>query len=196
MTHSPPRQGDDRSDGELVEAINAGDAGAFETLYRRHRDWVVRLALRFTRDHEASLDILQETFAWFLGRFPGFELRAKMTTFLYPIVRNLAISQSRARRTHAKATEQLARARGEASGEARDAEPDSEGRLAAFISRLPEAQREALILRFVDGLSMEEIAAATETPVGTVKSRLHHAIRALREDPAFGRYFGVEGNGH
>jgi len=89
---------DARSDEALVDAANQGEAAAFEALYYRHRDWVVRLAWRFTADREDALDVLQETFAYFAKKFPGFRLRAKVTTFLYPVVRNLSMNIRRKRR--------------------------------------------------------------------------------------------------
>ena len=56
----------------------------------------------------------------------------------------------------------------------------------------PEDQREAILLRFVDGLSIAEVAQATGVPEGTAKTRLHHAIRKLREDPVCRVFFGQE----
>ncbi len=88
---------DPRSDAELIAAINAGDAVAFEALYRRYRDWVVRLATRFAGHHEDALDVLQDTFAYLLRRVPALRLSARMTTFLYPVVRNLALTRRRKR---------------------------------------------------------------------------------------------------
>src|SRR4051812_10296442 len=69
-----PMPPDSRSDLELVEALNAGDASAFDALYYRHRDWVVRLARRFSGHGDDALDVLQETFACLAGKFPGFRL--------------------------------------------------------------------------------------------------------------------------
>ena len=63
---------DPRSDESLIEAMNNGDTRAFEVLYHRYRDWVYRLACRFTGDDEEALDVLQETFVYFLRKFPGF----------------------------------------------------------------------------------------------------------------------------
>jgi RNA polymerase sigma-70 factor (ECF subfamily) len=67
----------------------------------------------------------------------------------------------------------------------------SEGRagLAGVLAQLPEPQREVLLLRFVDGFSLEEIAGALHVPPGTVKSRLHHALAALRRDPLTKKFF-------
>src|SRR2546425_6896102 len=86
---------DARNDLELIAAINAGDAAAFEALYFRYRDWVAGLAYRFTGDSDAALDVLQEAFLYFLRKFPGFRLTAKLKTFLYPAIRNLSIAARR-----------------------------------------------------------------------------------------------------
>ena len=89
---TPPSRPEDRSDAELVRALNAGDASAFDGLYYRHRDWVVRLAQRFTGNGEDALDVAQETFSYLFRKFPGLVLTASMTTFLYPVVKNLSIA--------------------------------------------------------------------------------------------------------
>ena len=83
------------SDQELIELANRGDSDAFEILYHRYRDWVYRLACRFTGNGQDALDVLQETFAYLLGKFPGFELTAAMTTFLYPVVKHLSFAVRR-----------------------------------------------------------------------------------------------------
>ena len=61
--------------------------------------------------------------------------------------------------------------------------------VAWLVASLPEAQREVLMLRFVDGMPLGEIAAALGLPLGTVKTRIHHAVRKLREDPATQKFF-------
>ena len=61
--------------------------------------------------------------------------------------------------------------------------------LAAVLSILPAAQREVLFMRFLDGMSLEEIAAALSIPKGTVKSRIHNALQALRGDERTRHYF-------
>ncbi|MGQ0628901.1 MAG: RNA polymerase sigma factor [Phycisphaerales bacterium] len=192
----PPLSTDDpRSDEALVAAINAGDPRAFETLYRRHRDWVVRLALRFTRDEADALDVMQETFEYLLRKFPGFTLTARLTTFLYPAVRHNAMALARKRHGALR----LSAGEGEPGGVPLPAAPTSSGPssaeterragLAAVLSCLPEAQREVVLLRFVQDLSLEEIGLALGIPTGTVKSRLHHALNTLRADPLTRAYF-------
>jgi RNA polymerase sigma-70 factor, ECF subfamily len=168
-----------RSDVELVAAINSGDAAAFEVLYFRHRDWVAGLAYRFTGDSDASLDVLQETFLYFLRKFPGFRLTANLKTFLYPAVRHLAIA---ARRKTARCQATAAELEQLEHTPAPPTAGAEAGDLEFVLAALPEEQREVLLLRFVDGLSLAEIAEAMDIPLGTVKSRLHNALEALRQD--------------
>jgi RNA polymerase sigma-70 factor (ECF subfamily) len=173
-----------RTDQELVAAANAGDSAAFEALYWRYRDWAHRLALRFTRNEDLALDILQETFIYFLKKFPGFELRSELKTFLYPVVRNLSITlQQKANRYSA-----LPEGMEESPAPVEAASVSKEG-LALVLAALPEFHREVLLLRFVDGLALNEIATALNIPLGTVKSRLHNALEALRQDPRTRSFF-------
>jgi RNA polymerase sigma-70 factor, ECF subfamily len=170
---------DSRSDEALIAAVNHGDTAAFEALYYRYRDWVAHMAFRFTGDRDLALDVLQETFVYFSRKFPGFRLTAKLTTFLYPAVRNYSIA---ARRKNERFVSEVPE---------RASEPDDNPHepVSEIISGLPEEQREVLLLRFVDGMSMDEIAAALRIPAGTVKSRLHYAIKTLRESDATKKLF-------
>lgn len=175
---------DERSDEELVAVCSEGGANeaaaAFESLYRRHRDYVLRVARRFTRDRELALDALQETFTYVLKKFPpagvGLVLTARMQTFLYPVAKNCALSALRRaadrRMDSAVAPDDLP------AEAAAAAEP-----IDAWLSDLSPERREVVTLRFVDELSLEEIALALEIPLGTVKSRLHLAIKQLRSSP-------------
>lgn len=172
-----------RSDEELVDVCNRGDAeeaaAAFEALYRRHRDFVLRVARRVTRDRELALDALQDTFAYLLQKFPpagdGLRLTARLQTLLYPVAKSSAITALRkAERAAGSGDAELDELPAEA--EAEDAPID------AALARLSPERREVLTLRFVEDLSLAEIAAALQVPLGTVKSRLHLAIKELRED--------------
>jgi RNA polymerase sigma-70 factor, ECF subfamily len=172
-------QSDPRTDDQLVAAANRGDAAAFEALYRRHRDWVVNLAFRFTGDRDLALDVLQETFLYLLKKFPGFILTARLQTFLYPAVKNLSLG---ARRKSQRLVSDEAALAGAPAPET-NARPESQrDQLTAALAALGEEHREVLLLRFVDGLSLAEIAEALEIPLGTVKSRLHNALATLRRD--------------
>ncbi len=218
------------SDEELIESANRQARGrsparagvpseregsltpeqAFEALYLRYRDWVYRLAWRFTGNREDALDVLQETFAYLLGKFPGpadrqarFKLTAAMTTFLYPVVKHLAVATRRERGPGCSGLRsQASRAqRGTQPGGASPTLPDelaapesrapggSRADLAAVLAALPEDQREVVLMRFVDSMSLQEIAGALDIPLGTVKSRLHNALNTLRTDRRTRDYF-------
>ena len=173
---------DRKSDQQLIAAANAGSDRAFETLYRRYRDWVVALAYRFTHNRDDALDVLQDTFTYLLGKFPGFVLSCRMKTFLYPVVSHLAMQ----RRAKAQRVSQSDLPPDELP--APDA-PQSDDDLVRLLAVLPAAQRQVLVMRFVDGLLLADIAQALDIPLGTVKSRLHHALGALRCDERVGRFF-------
>ncbi|PWU20645.1 MAG: hypothetical protein C5B50_03485 [Verrucomicrobia bacterium] len=173
------------SDLDLIAAINHGDAGAFEIVYFRYRDWVVSLAYRFTQDRDASIDVLQETFLYVLRKFPGFKLTANFKTFLYPAVRNLSIA---ARRKASKYQASPAGIHELESAAVETSKPECHD-LEYLLSSLPLEQREVLLLRFVDDLSLAEIAEALAIPLGTVKSRLHNALSALRADERTKKFF-------
>jgi len=173
-------------DQELIAAINSGNEPAFEILYWRYRDWVVSLAFRFTGDSELALDVMQETFLYFVKKFPGFKLTAQLKTFLYPAVRNLSIA-ARRHKSRFQSDNPFHLVIEEIPGDTKS--PDRSETVAAVLESLPEEHREALFLRFVDGLSLAEIATALEIPLGTVKSRLHNGLAKLKQDPRTRRYF-------
>lgn len=173
------------SDQELIELVNKGDSDAFEALYYRYRDWVYRLAWRFTGNRADALDVLQETFTYLLGKFPGFELTASMTTFLYPVVRHIAFT-IRGKRSRITSGEEVL---DELDAPKSEESEYYRSELAAVLIVLPDEQREVLLMRFVDDMNLQEIAAALDIPLGTVKSRLHNALRTLRSDRRTRDYF-------
>ena len=172
------------SDTELVEVCNSGgreDAeAAFVLLYRRHRDYVMRVALRFSSDREIAADTLQEAFLYLLRKFPptgeGLILTARLRSLLYPVAKNLTLTALRRRRRD----EQAAGFEPDKLPDPQSLGPPQED-LARIMDGLSAAHREVLQLRFVDGMQVKEIAEALEIPSGTVKSRLHFAVLRLRQ---------------
>jgi RNA polymerase sigma-70 factor (ECF subfamily) len=157
-------------DDELVRALRNGDAAAFDELYARYHEWVVTLALRFTGHREDALDVLQETFAYLHRRRRDLELRSQMKTFLYPVVKHLALDRKKISRRQAPLDPKLDPA----------APPSTTDETAALLQGLSDVQQEVVLMRFVDGLDLQAIADALEVPLGTVKSRLHSALELLR----------------
>lgn len=140
------------------------------------------LAWRFSADREIALDVLQDSFLYLLGKFPGFVLRAQMKTVLYPVVRHLSIAAASRARWNPGPHE---------AAPSSPAGDDDERRrlLAEAVARLPAGHREVLFLRFADDLPLAEIGEALGLPLGTVKSRLHHALETLRGDERTKKYF-------
>ncbi len=178
-----------RSDAELLGIIQSGHADhaererAFEALYFRHRDFVVRVSRRFAGDDESAMDAAQEVFAYLLRKLPRLKLSGKLSTYLYPIAKSCGLDKRR------KAAGERRKLEGRLAAGVQDGEDEDGGTpslmddraVARALDHLPDAQREVLLMRVVDGMSVDEVAAALEIPPGTVKSRLHHAIGAMRE---------------
>lgn len=164
----------DDPDADIVDRANQGDETAFESLYGRHRDWVVSVAMRLGADRDDALDILQETFAYLFDQFPGFTLTSQLRTYLYPVVKHRWLDVQRRRRTRGRLIRLI-------SPSPPEPPPESD-RIdgSRLLATLTAEQREVALLRFVDDLPLGEIAAALDVPVGTVKSRLHAAIAAMR----------------
>jgi RNA polymerase sigma-70 factor, ECF subfamily len=169
-------------DEELLQRANDGEPEAFEALYRRYRDWVHRLAWRFTGNRQDALDVLQETFLYLLKKLPGLRLTASMTTFLYPVVKHLSLNLRR-RRCPGMDEEVLPTIPDPAVS------PTPRAELATALAALSNEQREVVLMRFVDDMSLDEIAQALDVATGTVKSRLHRALDTLRHDPRTRDYF-------
>ena len=175
-------QSDPRSDQELLQSAQAGDGDAFAALYYRYRDWVVRLARRFTGNDHDALDVLQDAFSYLLSRLPGLTLTARMSTFLYPVVKHLSLNFRRRRQP---------RAAGDLPDDipAPESPTASRADLASALRTLPHGHLEVVLMRFVDEMTLHEIADALSIPLGTVKSRLSNALATLRNDPRTKRYF-------
>jgi len=199
--HAPPRRmpefgyagpmppPDPRTDVELVAAGNQGDESALAAIYLRYRDWVYCLALRFTGDRERAADVTQEAFAYLYSKFPGLRLRAKLTTLLYPAVKNTALAMKRKRNPESAGDAVEAYV----SPDAAEAGVDAAA-LQRAVAALPDGQREVLLMRVVDEMALAEIALALGIPEGTVKSRLHHAVRGLKASVANGASQVVDGD--
>jgi RNA polymerase sigma-70 factor (ECF subfamily) len=139
--------------------------------------------MRFTGHHDDALDVLQETFGYLVRKFPGFQLSAALTTFLYPAVKNYSIAARRKRLRSSGGEDELP-----LIVEPAVSESDGRQELSQALASLSDSHREILLMRFVDELTQPEIAAALELPVGTVKSRLHHAILAAGQLPCFAQH--------
>lgn len=177
----------DATDEQLMQRFQAGDAGAFELLMRRHRGSAYSFLARLTGDRARAEDLLQETWMRVIAAAPRWEHRARFRTWLYTVARNLASDDAR-RRALRRADPFDGPGGSPADRIADDAPgPDQAAdgallrpRLEAALASLPEEQREVFLLREYGGVPFAEIAAITGAAEPTVKSRMRYALEGLR----------------
>ncbi len=183
------------TDEQLMLAFQAGDARAFEALVRRHRAPVFQFILRFTGNKQKAEDLLQETWLRVVRGAAEYEAKARFTTWVYTLARNLCVDGARKdsyRQTDsldapARSTEsdgpalgELVPDRGSASPERGAHNAELRPLLLQALAALPQEQREVFILREYNGIPFKEIAQVTQTPENTVKSRMRYAIEGLK----------------
>ena len=185
----------EQEDRELLSRAQAGDADAFEALVARHRDDVFALALRITRSEADAAEITQDTFLSAYQHLPQFRGDAAFGSWVYRIAANNALMRLRRQRVKQAAESELRGPEFNERGSLVDPpnpnfvraadEEMLDAELGAAIQQatdqLPESYRQVFLLRDVDGLSYDEIAAVTGESVAAIKSRLHRARLALRE---------------
>jgi RNA polymerase sigma-70 factor (ECF subfamily) len=182
-------------DSRLVERAKAGDVRAFEALVRRYERWVFTLALRMVGDRGEAEDVAQDVFLKAYAGLSGFRGSSRFSTWLYAIASHHCLNHlaARARRPVPESTlgppgsgaddppGPIERA---ADGAPRPDEllerQETARQVQEALQALTEDHRLILVLREIQGLSYEEIAAAIGVEVGTVRSRLHRARMALK----------------
>lgn len=181
-------------ESEFIEKLKSGDAAAFDTLVMRYTGDIFALLFRLTNDAEEAGDLTQETFLRALKSIKSFRGDADLKTWLYRIAVNESRNRFRwwtRRRREKTVSLDAETAYGETplhetlSGNSENPEMETLRRerqkaLRDALSELPENFREAIVLRDIEGLSYEEIAAALETNIGTVKSRIARGREELR----------------
>ena len=176
---------------ELLDAIRRGDADAFERVARDQAPRLFRMAMRLTRRREDAEDLVQETLVRALPKLRGFEGRASISTYLFRAMGNLWKNRLRSkkrsrlvdwfRRTPEGEDEVVLDPPDDAPSppELMEAE-DRAVQVRQAVARMDPTRRLTLLLREVEEMSYEEIATATDVPVGTVRSRLARARDDLR----------------
>ena len=177
------------SDQLLVERVQQGDKTAFDLLVRKYQHKIVQLVTRYLRDPVEALDVSQEAFIKAYRALPSFRGDSAFYTWLYRIAINTAknhlVAQSRRPPSDdidAQDAEQFTGDTGlkeYATPEHMVLRDEIEQTIAAAIEGLPEELRTAITLREFEGLSYEEIAAAMDCPIGTVRSRIFRAREAI-----------------
>jgi RNA polymerase sigma-70 factor (ECF subfamily) len=185
----PGRTPEDAEDVRLMGLAGAGDTAAFEQLVERHQRLVIGTVGRMLGSSSDAEDIAQQVFVRVWKNVNRYEPRAKFTTWLLKITRNLVFNELRRRSRHPAVplqsqTEEEERPLKDEHAVAPDAtllEHELQEAVDAAIARLPETQRMAVILRRYEELSYEEIAEALDQSVSAVKSLLFRARTELRE---------------
>jgi RNA polymerase sigma-70 factor (ECF subfamily) len=178
------------SDADLLQQYAAGDAAAFEVLYRRHELKTWRFIRRQIGNDALADELLQEVWFAVAREATRYRPTARFTTWLFTLARNRVIDSLRTRHTHQSLD--AAHADGESWVESLsdgNAGPEPQllsdealRMLLGAVERLPMEQREAFLLQIEAGLALEEIAALTGASFETVKSRLRYARSRLKRE--------------
>lgn len=175
-------------EAQWVRAAKRGSMAAFEDIVRRYERPVFSLILRKVRDPGVAEDLAQETFIKAYRALSTFDCSRRLASWLFKIANNTAIDHLRRKRVP---TEALDRGPDEASWIDRLEDEDElaadrrvEGKqlgsaLHRALEELRSDYREVLVLRFIEGLSYQDVADVTDQPLGTVKTKIHRARREL-----------------
>jgi RNA polymerase sigma-70 factor, ECF subfamily len=170
-------------DSDLADRLRRGDPRAFEELVITYQHRVFGVALRMLRNRSEAEEIAQEVFLRVHRAVEDFRGEAKLSTWLYAITSRLCLNRlaSGERRMAREGDESLERLRADADPAAHVERVELEAALQRAITELPDERRIVVVLCDFEGLSYEEIAAALNLPLGTVRSRLHRARTDLKE---------------
>lgn len=162
---------------ELVERCRRGDEGAFQELVDRYKNLVFALIARTVADRSQAEDLAQEVFLRVHRGLPYFRGEARLSTWIYRIVANACLQESRALRGPAGQDGDL---NATAVTDRRFADFEVRDRLEKAIARLPANYRLLVAAHYLQGIRYEELAEALRLPLGTVKTQLFRAKRQLR----------------
>jgi RNA polymerase sigma-70 factor (ECF subfamily) len=182
VTGGSDGSGDTASDGEIVRAILGGDIERYAVLVERYRNRYARFATRMLGSRDAAEDALQDALVRAFDRLAECREPDKFAGWLFLILRNRCFAEWRRQRRESRLPEDAAAAveaseRSDGPVERRE----RAGALGRAVGRLTPEQREAFVLKHVEGLSYEEMARLTGATVASLKMRMHRAYDRLRE---------------
>ncbi len=180
----------DTSDLSLVRRVQRGDKGAFDALVLKYQHKVVKLVMRYVRNPAEAEDVAQEAFIKAYRALPQFRGDSAFYTWLYRIAintaKNAVVSRDRSpvdfdldAQNPDESYDMQSRLKDSETPEGLVLTDEIRGTVNSAIDALPEDLRTAIVLRELEGLSYEEIAAAMGCPVGTVRSRIFRAREAI-----------------
>jgi RNA polymerase sigma-70 factor (ECF subfamily) len=166
-----------------VPQARAGEPAAWDTLIKRYQLPLYVYVFELVHDEQTSLDVVQETFIAAVRHIGSLRDDGKFGSWLFGIAHQKCIQRWRRRDREAHALEEIATSPIELEDDPGILliRREQEAEFMKLIEQLPPPQRSVLLLHFVEDFSLEGIADITGAQMGTVKSRLHYAKRALRK---------------
>ena len=171
-------------DALLLQRVAQGDLRALEQLFNRYQRQVFQLAQGVTRSAETAEEVLQDVFYRLYTHAGQLDASLPLLPWLYRVTANLSYNQSRRRRFWSEpfhALSERLRDTVRRSPEAIAEQRELQAIVRATLDELPPNHRAVLILHYLHDYSIGEIASILDCPEGTVKSRLHHARKLLKE---------------
>ncbi len=167
-----------RQQHALLTACIGGDREAFRDLFLRYQDRVYSIALHFTADPAAAMDIAQDVFVKLFSSLSTFRHESSFETWLFRLTANCCHDRHRKQRRLVSLEESNLPDPGDSATEQAE-RLDRARQVQCRVAQLPEELRMTIILRYTEGLSYEEIATILACPAGTIASRLNRAHREL-----------------
>lgn len=166
-----------------VPQARAGNAEAWDTLFKRYQLPLYAYVFELVGNEQTSLDIVQETFINAVRHIGGLRDDGKFGSWLFGIAHQKCIQQWRRQGRDSALREDLAEPAIDADDSPLELliREEQEAEFMRLLNELSLSQRSVLLLYFIEDFSLEEIARITDAQLGTVKSRLHYAKRALRK---------------
>jgi RNA polymerase sigma-70 factor (ECF subfamily) len=174
------RTGPSSDEALALDVRDRRDRAALEELVGRYDRRIYGLLLRFLGSPDRAEEAAQETFLRMLRGLAGYRSELPFRPWLYRIALNAARSLGAREADRGNRERRAALGRPEEDRTMNPADHALRHEISVFVEELPENQREAVILHYYQGLSHSEVAAALEVPAGTVATRIHHALDALR----------------
>ena len=175
------------SDAELARQAVEGSQAAYHTLVSRYASAAVNVATRLVRDRALAEDLAQEAFVRAFARLKTFDPQRRFSAWFFQVLHNVAVDYLRRRRIETTSLDAVETG-GHAARSVTDPGPSPEAEaerralgaaLDAALTSLRADYREAVILRYQEGLTVQEVASVLEVPEGTVKTYLHRARKEL-----------------
>jgi RNA polymerase sigma-70 factor (ECF subfamily) len=172
---------DRQTEAEIIEACKQGDRDAFRDLFEAHKDRVYTIAFHYSGDEAMAHDVTQQVFLKLFTAISQFQENSQFTTWLYRIVANACTDEHRKRRRfvpfspEVEVRTMVGKSTQEESYHRRQVADSVQGAIAELTPKL----RLPILLKYVEGLSYDEIAESLDISIGTVSSRLNRGHKML-----------------